>query len=593
NYDLLRKGLESFPWPAGHDETSKALARYAPLRAALPAAGAVGYIIDLPASEPERAKIRRRCRYALAPCILVDSPDLPLVVSESGRGAPSPLLPGYEIAHEVSQDLRLLRKTGYTTTEKGFSPPSRPAQFPLVGLGIGLFLWPLALWPWLRLLPMPATAAPNAICLWRLSAAWGLGTGLAACAYYAHLVREGQADGYCAWDLALAAIIFAAGIIAQRRAPAMPLTLANLQLPRVLQMILVLTLLLAAGVLAARSLDRPHGEWDAQKIWNYRAIFLAEGGARWRDGFSPLHAGGLPDYPPLIPCAVARLWLWQGGRTVSAPMALSLLFTAMAVASASAFAWLLCSPAAAALTAIALAASAIFLQEGAAQQADVPVAFFLVTAFGNMAVAFQGWGAAKAQAAPWLMVSSMTIGWAAWTKNEGIALFLALSAILALSAWQIGDRRFGLRAVLSWLVGASLPLLALGHFKYTVAPANEIIRGVTLSALAEHLFNLERHLCIWRIFLERLCHHGQALPLAVLALAALALHPSALVRSAWAVRMGAIALALIAAVYYGVYLISPYELPWHVSTSLERLLAQLWPLMAVWLCNNIDYSGKQ
>ena len=146
NYDLLRKGMESFPWPAGHDETSRALARYASLRAALPARVVVGYATDLPVSEPERAKFRRRCRYALAPRILVDSAEMPLVVSESACSAPAPLLPGYEIAQEYGKGLRLLRKVGHAI-DADFSRPTSAAgqeDFSLSGFAIGLFLWPLA-----------------------------------------------------------------------------------------------------------------------------------------------------------------------------------------------------------------------------------------------------------------------------------------------------------------------------------------------------------------------------------------------------------------------------------------------------------------
>ncbi len=39
----------------------------------------------------------------------------------------------------------------------------------------------------------------------------------------------------------------------------------------------------------------------------------------------------------------------------------------------------------------------------------------------------------------------------------------------------------------------------------------------------------------------------------------------------------AVALALLALGYFVIYLISPHDLNWHLSNSLDRLLLQLWP----------------
>jgi hypothetical protein len=33
--------------------------------------------------------------------------------------------------------------------------------------------------------------------------------------------------------------------------------------------------------------------------------------------------------------------------------------------------------------------------------------------------------------------------------------------------------------------------------------------------------------------------------------------------------------------YYLVYVITPFDITWHVSTSIDRLLVQLWPLVVL------------
>jgi hypothetical protein len=49
--------------------------------------------------------------------------------------------------------------------------------------------------------------------------------------------------------------------------------------------------------------------------------------------------------------------------------------------------------------------------------------------------------------------------------------------------------------------------------------------------------------------------------------------------------MVTVVLALMLASYYLVYVTTPFDISWHVSTSIDRLLIQLWPslVLAVFL----------
>ena len=47
------------------------------------------------------------------------------------------------------------------------------------------------------------------------------------------------------------------------------------------------------------------------------------------------------------------------------------------------------------------------------------------------------------------------------------------------------------------------------------------------------------------------------------------------------VAIGACVLGVMIVAYYAVYVLTPYDLEWHLRTSAVRLLAQLWPAM-VW-----------
>ena len=62
-----------------------------------------------------------------------------------------------------------------------------------------------------------------------------------------------------------------------------------------------------------RTLAHPHGDgWDAFAIWNLHARFLFRGGPHWRDAFTPLLPWSHPDYPLLLPGAIAHFWTYLG-----------------------------------------------------------------------------------------------------------------------------------------------------------------------------------------------------------------------------------------------------------------------------------------
>ena len=53
------------------------------------------------------------------------------------------------------------------------------------------------------------------------------------------------------------------------------------------------------------------------------------------------------------------------------------------------------------------------------------------------------------------------------------------------------------------------------------------------------------------------------------------------IRIGGVVRLMAIVLGLMLASYYLVYVTTPFDISWHVSTSVDRLLVQLWPALVL------------
>ena len=412
--------------------------------------------------------------------------------------------------------------------------------------------------------------------LWDLCLAGGAGLCVSSLAFLA--LRA--ADATARWALAgldLALLGLALALRARRRAkgelpPAAPLAGA----PGRPASVWLLGALLAAGSLAAlvRALcwfrDHPHGWWDAWAIWNLKARFLASPGPEWQRAFSPLIAWSHPDYPLLLPLDVARLWLYAGELDPRLPAGLSLAFAALSVAGLVAAVGRERGPLLGALAGLALLATPVFLELSAYQTADLPLAFFLLMALGSVAPA---WGRERGSARPWLALG-LAAGAAAWTKNEGLLMGLAVAAGLAAAALRAGrpDARPG------WLLaGLAPPLAALVAFELTWAGPRDLWAGQQWSDWASRAGDPERHRLILAYAAATLWSASGGWPLALLALlSALAGLRSDPTRRPELVAI-AVALAGIAAGYYAVYLLTPRDLAWHLETSARRLWLQLWP----------------
>ena len=97
---------------------------------------------------------------------------------------------------------------------------------------------------------------------------------------------------------------------------------------RLLATAFALALCAAFYAAVTRTLAYPHGDgWDAFSIWNLHARFLFLGGPHWRDGFSPLIPWSHPDYPLLLPAAIAHFWSYVGRDTPAVPGVIGFLFT--------------------------------------------------------------------------------------------------------------------------------------------------------------------------------------------------------------------------------------------------------------------------
>ena len=320
--------------------------------------------------------------------------------------------------------------------------------------------------------------------------------------------------------------------------------------PLILFGVLLLVLILSTTSFYSGWDNNPQGNWDAWSIWNLRAKFMAGNGDVALRAWSPKLVETHPEYPLLLSGLVASAWRATGAVSAAAPIAAGYLFFLSLVSIGTGGFTLLRGRTLGLLFGIVLMACPAMLHEVAVQYADIPLAAYFL-------------GAALTLLLDLPVLAGVLAALAAWTKLEGqlfVLIFLVLGLILR--------RAQGLRV----LAGAALPLFCVLLFQVFIAPHGA-------KPVLAHLWNISLWGAIAAAFFRQFWDLGAGwlhpmLPVLVLGLV-LRLDKR---QNASVLSCGLLVLALLAG-YFGVYLTSSNDLAWYLSTSLNRLFVQLWPLM--------------
>lgn len=409
----------------------------------------------------------------------------------------------------------------------------------------------------------------------------GFGLGLAATSvtfFLATVLSAHPLVPSAALDLSAAALLAARVRLRLRsvRAPAAGPERAGSAFGGLLAALLAQAAVVAAVVGARARAAEPFGHWDGWAIWNMHARFLYSGGDAFRRMLaSPQLRWSHLDYPLLVPATIARAWAYCGGDPPAVSGLVALLFGAATVGLLAGAAARLRSPAQGCLAGLALLGTPFFVTFSASQYADVPLGFFILACAA--AVALHGRAPSSRGLAA---LAGAAAGMAAWTKNEGLLFALVAAAAVGSAgrARSAGPRPW------AFYGGLAAALLPVAYFKLALAPPNDVVTASTAGRLGQ-IADLSRH----RTILSALGRFGsgfgewRVLPYFALALPLMVPGRPRLGRHEWAVG-GLVALTALG--YYGVYLLTPWDLAWHLDASLQRLMVQLWPtLLLFWaLC---------
>jgi len=432
------------------------------------------------------------------------------------------------------------------------------------------------------LFPAPAGWSLHSVFLFSLGT--GLGIGIASCLYFLSLVLFGPSPLILAgFGAVVAAIAILRGMSAKSRGIALEWA-AGPAAPGYLTVLLLLAVVFAVTMFVVHSLENPHGEWDAWSIWNLKARFLFRGGERWKNVLSTQIPNSHPDYPLLLPSAVAMCWTLARGESIGAPIAVAFLFTLGACGLLISSVGILRGKTQALVAGIVLLATSSFIQLGALQYADVPMSFYILATLALLCLQDRFPGDLR-----FSIAAGLTAGFAPWTKNEGW-LFLAAVLLARLIAILRFDRRVVLATQFLRFAAAALPSVALtAFFKLHFAPPNDLF-GQKASDLAAHAAVFGRWVITLEGFVQMLFLMGGFLLPMVLILGLywflVRFHVEERERTSLATVL--VALGLMLAGEFAIFVVFPPDIIAQLKLSLARVYMQLWPaaLLAFFLAAN-------
>lgn len=399
----------------------------------------------------------------------------------------------------------------------------------------------------------------------------GTGLGLISLLYFIVLLVDPVGFPFLTFQIIILLVLLFITIRRERSTFQFPritfpkLTFTNYVLPVFFLLILVVTIASFINF----SIRYDQGGFDAWMIYNRAARFIYRDTVNWRATLSPdLYSGSHADYPLLVASNVAWAWTSLGAENIRVPFVQSglflfgcigLLFIALAQAK---------SIGQASFATIILMSFFGFIRDGSSQTADVPLAFYILASIVLLYLAIQQSNISL------FALSGLMVGLAGWTKNEG--LLVTMTSLMVL--FFICVKRKSIQSFFQFITGLLFPALVIIYFKVALTPPSDLFVGSLSENFAKVIDPARYSLILQFIFHEVLYYGGWPFSLALSLLVYGFIFGFDLpkdFRNAFGAVITIIGMQLIG--YLSIYLISPYDLKWHLTTSLGRTILQVFP----------------
>lgn len=325
-------------------------------------------------------------------------------------------------------------------------------------------------------------------------------------------------------------------------------------------------------------INNPMGSWDGFRIWNIKAEFLYLQTPLWRNVFHLPHFMSHCDYPMFLPSSVARIWQYVGHQCFWTNMLIGLFFTFGLVYLLYQAVSYFKSEKVAAVVCTVFMISDIFLVNGAAQCADIPLAMFFLSAIVCLFFYF------KNKRFTTFLLSIIFAGLSAWVKNEGF-MFLIMYSLVMLSWFAINKRVK--KVIITAFISALFVMCSLLYKKFTGAP-NDLVYGFIEVKSYLFAFDMQRYLVILQTFLT-LMFGKFVLFLSLVILTFKGFKVREKIKNPFVLSTAIFLLMVVG--YIAVYVLAPHDINWLTKNSMERIILQILPVF-VFLFSIVLRIGK-
>lgn len=400
----------------------------------------------------------------------------------------------------------------------------------------------------------------------------GIGLGINSCAYFFRLLIFKGQSGFFVIQIVILAIFLLLFWVA-RNGRTWQFEKPNYKWPGVLLALAAVTITAISGYFFVKqSLYFPHGDHDAYAIWNLHARFIYRGGENWRAVSSQaVDPGFAPDYPLLVPLNIAGGWNFIQNESLRIPAIQALIFTFGTAGLLFSAIGVLRTLGQASISAIILFSLQPFWQTGVSQLGDVPLAYYFLCSVILIYLYV-------VERKPGLIfLAGLAAGLSAWTKNEGIAFF-SISLVSVLFFFPPGRNK---GTFLYFLLGSLLPLSATIYFKIALAPKTALLLDNGLPEIFAKISAISRYWIIIREMALGIYRLGgwQVSFIIVLLLYSIVMGMQVPSLERKGFRYILFILLAQLASYFLAYLVTPFDLQWHLQYSLDRLLLHLTPIL--------------
>ena len=232
-----------------------------------------------------------------------------------------------------------------------------------------------------------------------------------------------------------------------------------------------------------------------------------------------------------------------------------------------------------------------FLKEGSHQYSDIPLAFYILSTIILVSLK----PLYPAAAIRLMFLGGVTTSCAIWTKNEGLLFCILIILVHFLGAMLIAEWRRSIKEFAGFLLGLLPVLSTLLLFKLKFAPPNDMVNLNSFSDIWGKLLTFDRYRMVSSAFAEEIFLFNDGVFILLAVYTAFAGINKAILKDRQFWVQAAVPVLMLVCYFLTYVTFSSANLDtlqWHLKSSLDRLIIQIWLICLNSQVQAVQIKGK-